>query len=133
MKTIAIVAVIGLAAAAFFAYSSTQNNEVEEAFRSFIEEYRVGYGNSNEYAYRLGVFEENLKRYEELNILNPEAFFGITQFSDRTSEEMKAFMGLNLPAESEYTNVYTYNPDEIVGTYDWASKMAGVKNQASCG
>lgn len=42
-------------------------------------------------------------------------------------------MGLNLPAESEYTDVYTYNSDEIVGTYDWASKMAAVKNQASCG
>ena len=133
MKTIAIIAVIGLAAAAFFAYSSTQNNEVEEAFRSFIEEYRVGYGNSNEYAYRLGVFEENLKRYEELNILNPEAFFGITQFSDRTPQEMDAYMGYRPSEQIEYTDVYTYDPSQVSGAYDWASKMTGVKNQGSCG
>ena len=90
MKTIAIVAVIGLAAAAFFAYSSTQNNEVEEAFRGFIEEYRVGYGNSGEYTYRLGVFEENLKSIENLNILNPLAKFGVNKFADRTPFEMKS-------------------------------------------
>ena len=87
MKTIAIVAVIGLAAAAFFAYSSTQNNEVEEAFRGFIEKYRVGY------TYRLGVFEENLKRYEKLRILNPEAEFGVTQFSDSIQSSTLKNMG----------------------------------------
>ena len=53
--------------------------------------------------------------------------------TDRTPQEMEAFMGLNLSAEEEYTDVYTYNPDEIVGAYDWASKMAAVKNQGSCG
>ena len=133
MKTIAVLAVVGIALAAFFAYNSTPSNEVEEAFRSFIEEYRLGYGNSDEYSYRLGVFQENLKRYEELNILNPEAVFGITQFSDRTPAEMEAYMGLMLPAEQEYTEVYTYDPSEVVGAFDWASKMAGVKNQGSCG
>ena len=133
MKTIAVLAVVGIALAAFFAYNSTPSNGVEEAFRSFIEEYRLGYGSSDEYSYRLGVFQENLKRYEELNILNPEAVFGVTQFSDRTPAEMEAYMGLMLPAEQEYTEVYTYDPSEVVGAFDWASKMAGVKNQGSCG
>ena len=132
MKTIAVLAVVGNALAAFFAYNSTPSNEVEEAFRSFIEEYRLGYGSSDEYSYRLGVFQENLKRYEELNILNPEAVFGVTQFSDRTPAEMEAYMGLMLPAEQEYTEVYTYDPSEVVGAFDWASKMAEVKHQGSC-
>ena len=133
MKTIAVLAVVGIAVAAFFAYNSTPNNEVEEAFRGFIEEYRVGYGNSDEYSYRLGVFQENLKRYEELNILNPEAVFGITQFSDRTPAEMEAYMGYSASAEREYTDIHTFDPSQVVGAFDWSSKLSGVKNQGSCG
>ena len=133
MKTIAVLAVVGIAVAAFFAYNSTPNSEVEEAFRSFIEEYRHGYGSSDEYSYRLGVFKENLDKYEELNRLNPEAVFGITQFSDRTPEEMKAYMGYIAPVEREYTDFHTYDPSEPNEVFDWSSKLASIKNQGSCG
>ena len=133
MKSIAVLAVIGIAVAAFFAFNSTPNSEVEEEFRSFIEEYRRGYGSSDEYGYRLGVFRDNLKEYEELSRLNPEAIFGVTQFSDRTPEEMKAYMGYKAPVEREYTEEYTYDPNEVTGTYDWSSKMAPIKNQGQCG
>jgi C1A family cysteine protease len=133
MKTIAVIAVIGIAFAAFYSFSSAPNTEVEEAFRSFIEEYRQGYGNSEEYNYRLGVFAENLKNLEVIRAENPEAVFGVNQFSDRTPKEMEAFMGLMIPSEQEYTEVYQYNPLKTVGAFDWASKMFSVKNQGQCG
>ena len=133
MKTIAVLAVVGIAVAAFFAYNSDPNSEVEEAFRSFIEEYRHGYGSSDEYSYRLEVFKENLDKYEELNRLNPEAVFGITQFSDRTPEEMKAYMGYIAPSEREYADFHTYDPNEPIEEFDWSSKLPSIKNQGSCG
>ena len=46
---------------------------------------------------------------------------------------MKAFMGLNFPAEEEYTDIYTYDPNKVFVGSDWASKMAAVKNQGQCG
>ena len=132
MKTLAILAVVGIVAA-LLAYNSAPNNKLEEEFRNFIDEYRHGYGSSDEYNYRFEIFQENMKRCEELSILNPEAVFGVTQFSDRTPEEMKSYMGLMIPAEEEYTDVHTYNPDEGIVAVDWSSKMGLIKNQGNCG
>jgi C1A family cysteine protease len=46
---------------------------------------------------------------------------------------MEAFMGYNTSSQQEYTDFHTYDPSQVVGAFDWASKLAGVKNQGSCG
>jgi len=131
MKTIAILALVGIAATAFFAMSSGPSNDLEAQFREFLETYRVGYSNSDEYAYRLDVFAENMKKVEQYNLENPEAVFGVTQFSDRTPEEMERMMGLIMPAEAdtEIVHVEPINASSV----DWAHMWSSVKNQASCG
>ena len=86
MKTIAILAIVGLAATAFFALNSSPSSAVETEFRNFLDTYRVGYGTTEEYSFRLGVFAENLNKIAELNRLNPDATFAINQFADQTEQ-----------------------------------------------
>jgi C1A family cysteine protease len=131
MKTVAIIALVGVAAAAFFAMSSGPAYGVENQFQDFLSTYRVGYGTTEEYSYRLGVFASNLEKIEELNRANPDATFAVNEFADRTPEEMQQRMGLIVPASVNTNAAYVAprNGDNI----DWSSNWSAVKNQGSCG
>lgn len=131
MKTIAILALVGIAATAFFALSSGPSSSVETQFRDFLEHHRVGYGSTGEYSYRLGVFADNLKRIEELNKANPEATFAVNEFADRTPEEMQRRMGLIIPANKNLQGVHV--PAVNGQSVDWTHMWDDVKNQGSCG
>jgi len=129
MKNIALLALVGIVATVFFAMSSGPSNAMETQFREFLNTYRVGYGSTAEYDFRLGVFAENMKRAAELSILNPEAEFGVTQFSDRTSEEMRKMMGLIVPA---YRVVVKQDSGSITaGAVDWSKMWSTVKHQGT--
>lgn len=128
MKTIAILAIIGIAATAFFAFSSSTDSVAESQFRDFLATYRVGYGTTEEYSYRLGVFQDNLKRIDELNRANPTATFAVNQFGDRTPEEMSRLMTLTAPRVS---GRHTFNGK--VPDVDHRAMWDTVKNQAQCG
>ena len=130
-KTIALLALAGIAVTALFAVSSEPSNTMEVQFREFLDTYRVGYGTTDEYSFRLGVFEANMKRAEELSILNPEAEFGVTKFSDRTPEEMQAMMSY-IPLSNE-SEVELYDGSLTNTKYDWKYLWTSVKNQAACG
>ena len=131
MKTVAILAIVGVAAAAFFAMSSGPSYGVENQFQDFLASYRVGYGTTEEYSYRLGVFASNLEMIEELNKANPQATFAVNEFADRTPEEMKQRMGLIVPASR---NTYgTYVAPKDGEDFDWTNLWDEVKNQGSCG
>jgi C1A family cysteine protease len=131
MKTIAILALVGLAATAFFAMSGpSASNETE--FRNFLETHRVGYGTTEEYNYRLGVFQANLKRIEELNQANPQATFAVNQFADRTPEEMAKLMTLNVPASRLNTNARHITAADAKPV-DWTNMWSAVKDQGQCG
>ena len=130
MKTIAVLAILGLAAVAFLSMSSGPSSEVEEAFRDFLETNRVGYGSTEEYNYRLGVFQENLKTIERLNNENPEAFFAVNMFADQTPEEMKQRMGL---ISVDYDVNAVHKTSGKHPEVDWHQKWGKVKNQGACG
>jgi len=129
MKTIAILALVGVAAAAFFAFSSS-SVENESAFRSFLETHRVGYGTTEEYNYRLGVFNANLKRIDELNAANPQATFAVNKFADRTPEEMNKLMTLNIPAGRRNVR---HVPPTTTDAKDWSGMWGKIKDQGQCG
>ena len=131
MKTFAILALVGIAATAFFAMSNGPSSEVETQFRDFLETHRVGYGTTEEYSYRLGVFADNLERIDALNKANPRATFAVNQFADRTPEEMQQRMGLLLPAgyKATGTHVAPVNDKPV----DWTNMWSSVKNQGQCG
>jgi C1A family cysteine protease len=130
MKTIAILALVGIAATAFFAMSGPSASN-EAAFRDFLNTHRVGYGTTEEYNYRLGVFEANLKRIEELNQANPQATFAVNQFADRTPEEMAKLMTLQVPAykKTNARHVKAVNAQAV----DWTDMWGKVKDQGQCG
>lgn len=127
MKTLAILALVGIAATAFFAFSSTSN---DTEFRTFLDTHRVGYGTTEEYNYRLGVFQANLARIEELNAANPHATFGVNQFADRTPEEMSKLMNLQVPRQSSTAK---FIPAVNAQPVDWTEMWATVKDQGQCG
>jgi C1A family cysteine protease len=129
MKTIAILALVGIAATAFFAFSSSTSSETENQFRDFLNTHRVGYGTTEEFSYRLSVFESNLNIIARLNQENPEATFAVNQFADRTPEEMSAMRGY----QSTKPVVGTYVAPTSAASVDWTNMWSAVKNQGQCG
>ena len=120
---------IGIAAVAFLSFSSAPSSSVETQFRDFLDTYRVGYGNSDEYSYRLSVFEDNLKTIAELNRKNPLATFAVNKFADRTKQEMKALRGLSVTPKHPVNFVPVKNAKEV----DWTGYWGKVKDQGQCG
>jgi hypothetical protein len=131
MKTFAIIALVGLVATAFFALNSGMDSKVEAEFRDFLNTHRVGYGTTEEYNYRLGVFAENIDRIAALNAANPDATFAINQFGDRTPEEMSKLMGFVMPAGRKVTG--THVPPTTAQDQDFTNMWTTVKNQGQCG
>jgi len=131
MKTIAILAVVGVAALALFAMNTGVDSGVEAQFRDFLAANRVGYGTDSEYQYRLGVFAANLNKIAELNAANPRATFAVNQFADRTPEEMAVRMGVIVPAGKRTTGKHI--APKVSNNVDWTSLWNGVKDQGQCG
>ena len=131
MKGLLIIAIAGIVAISWLAYSpSTSLNESQ--FREFIDTYRVGYGSSDEYNYRLGVFEANLKIIEEMRLLNPLATFGVNQFADKTQQEMQSLMGFSGKIDMQDKHESSLNTSARKNV-DWSSLWKNPKDQGSCG
>lgn len=132
MKTLAIITLGVVTALTLLTIFSTPDTQVEVQFQKFLDTYRVGYAATNEYSFRLGVFESNLKTIAELSKANPKATFAVNQFADRTPEEMKRMMGLTGgEAAVEAALVSTAVGD--AKSVDWSDMWSEVKNQGSCG
>ncbi len=131
MKTIAILAIVGVAALAMFSMTSGVNSGVESQFQTFLSRHGVNYGTTEEYNFRLGVFQENLDTIARLNAANPRATFAVNQFADRTPAEMKKRMGLVVPAGAKTTGPRT----SAIGftDADWTNMWDAVKDQGQCG
>ncbi|XP_043708664.1 cysteine protease RD19A-like [Telopea speciosissima] len=109
----------------------------EHHFASFKRRFRKTYATLEEHAYRLGVFNANLRRARRHQILDPSAVHGVTQFSDLTPEEFRQnYLGLNplrLPANARKAPILPTN--DLPTDFDWrdSGAVTPVKNQGSCG
>ena len=111
----------------------------EANFTQFVSEFRKSYFNTEEYNFRLGVFQENMKKAELMNA-NPydEAIYGMTQFADWTEEEFQAILTVN-PEDLPTTDVEeeSYEGAVLADSFDWRDNsktvMTQVKDQGSCG
>jgi C1A family cysteine protease len=117
-----------------------------EEFAKFQKKYNKVYA-ASEIAYRFQVFQDNMKRADELNIKNPRARFGATKFSDLTPQEFANFYlmpNVNFsrdykapPLKTDFTsdplNAVGANPDP--NNWDWgeAGVVTPVYNQGQCG
>jgi hypothetical protein len=132
MKTFAILAIVGVAAALFFAMNSGVSTDVETQFQDFLANYRVGYGSTDEYSFRLSVFASNLKMIDELRITNPEATFAVNKFADKTPEEMAVRRGVRVPAHRLAREIVHTAPTAGVSV-DFSGMWDEVKDQGQCG
>jgi C1A family cysteine protease len=131
LKTIAILAMVGIAATLFFAMNSSVSSDVETQFQDFLANHRVGYGSTNEYSFRLSVFAANLKTIAELRLSNPEATFDVNKFADKTPEEMAQRRGMRIPALKQPIVV---SDEAVTGTsVDFVHLWDDVKDQGQCG
>jgi len=117
----------------------TLNSGVTDAFGRFMKEYGKSYDSVEEYAKRLGVFAENMERVAKMNaehvLINGEAVFGVTKFSDLTPEEFKATYLTYRPSNRTRNVKDPVIEGPIANDIDWVSKGAvtPVKDQGRCG
>jgi len=110
------------------------------SFGKYNEFFEKTHKNEEEKNLRFFNFLENLKQIEQDNInkpLGPDAFFGLTQFSDMTNTEFRLTMnGLKLSSPVNSTN---NNQGRKLtapsGAINWVSagKTTAIKNQGQCG
>jgi len=117
----------------------TLNTGVTDAFGRFMKEYGKSYDSVEEYAKRLAIFADNMERVTKMNaehvLINGEAVFGVTKFSDLTPEEFKATYLTYRPSNRTRNVKDPVIEGPIANDIDWVSKGAvtPVKDQGRCG
>jgi C1A family cysteine protease len=110
-------------------------------FNKFQKKFNKHY-DASEISYRYQVFQDNMKKSEELNALNPLARFGATKFSDLTTEEFGKFYlmkSVNFTRDYKTPAAKTLFTQKVGGpdpnNYDWgtAGVVTPVYNQGQCG
>jgi len=131
MKPVFIVCAIALFAAWHLATSPKISQDTEDQFTDFVATYRKSYASQDEFGFRLGVFNANLKEIAMLQALNPSATFEVNQFADLTIEERNERLGWRAPqGEKRYRNTPQVVTKKVV---DHSNLMTAVKDQGSCG
>ncbi|KAH8613462.1 Cathepsin propeptide inhibitor domain [Trypanosoma vivax] len=112
---------------------------VEPLFAAFKQKYGRSYGTAAEEAFRLRVFEDNMRRSRMYAAANPHATFGVTPFSDLTPEEFRTrYHNGERHFEAARGRVRTLvqvPPGKAPAAVDWRRKGAvtPVKDQGRCG
>jgi len=116
-----------------------------EQFDEFVAKYNKVYANDAEKQMRFKVFQQTLKRIDELNEGEPFRPHGINQFADLTQEEFAAkyLMDKSFFRDAEPRMSYApllkvdAAPGSLPASYDWRDNktpvVTPVKNQEQCG
>jgi len=121
-----------------FAAVAVAQPTLEGAFSAFMTKHNKSYEDAEEHAYRMSVFADNLERSSELNrqnmLINGEAVFGVTQFSDLTSAEFQAQYLNYRPRPRGEVEVPTFD-GPIANDVDWRNNgvVTPIKDQGQCG
>jgi len=122
------------AAALIGAAAADVSMEVETAFLNYISEHSKSYATSEEYKFRLAIFNEKVNFIREWNAQELDTHtLGINMFADMTEHEYKKYLGFkpNLNKERKGTRLNITVADSI----DWRTKgvVNPVQNQGQCG
>lgn len=120
-------------------FTSKGEEHMHRLFDKFKLKHKRNYVNNDEHERRYKIFKSNLYKIEQLN-RNEQgtAKYGITDFSDLTTQEYKQRTGLIVPEDRE-NDVKNPMADildlELPKEYDWRQKnvVSEIKNQGSCG
>lgn len=136
ITTIALIVSV-LTAAYFLTNKSTPTVELTDdfvgnEFLQFVTKFGASYMTKEEYAFRQGVFRQNLERIAEHNAKGLRWTQGVNKFADWTQEEFASINGFIHDEEAEGETVsFTANADSV----DWRNTIAttNVKDQGRCG
>jgi len=127
---------------------AAQSQTVRQRFNDFKRQYGKVYTSLAEHEKRFQNFQDNLKKAEEHQKKNPRARFGVTKFSDLSTEEFSKFYLLkdfeaNVPAPPPAKNFSAPGKLNQLGcspdptNYDWFAQCSGsctgVYDQGQCG
>ena len=129
MKTFALAAIAGLAAAEMTAEMTNYMN--------YISQHEKSYENMKEFYDRFQIFQNTEAEIAKLNSANSRATFGHNAFSDWTRQEYMSMLGLRYEETPELyinkdTNVESTSGDSV----DWrdvSGVVTPVKDQGQCG
>jgi cathepsin L len=102
-----------------------------------MSKHSKNYNCDAEFAYRLGVYRQNIQFIEEHNRLNKDFTVAINKFADLTATEFGAlYNGYRMTDRKQSAEVHTHNPMfKLADDVDWRSQgvVTGVKDQGQCG
>jgi hypothetical protein len=112
-------------------------------FHSFQRRFNVKYATAQEEAQRFQYFQKNVAEAYARNATEPYAIFGITQFSDRSPEEMESLYNRKGPSKLFDISSAKLVPlategelkSKLKDGFDWRNMgiITEVKNQGGCG
>ncbi|PAV78738.1 hypothetical protein WR25_07428 [Diploscapter pachys] len=113
---------------------------IKGLFNEFVQKYGKKYDSPREKLRRFNIFYSNVLSYEEEERKNPELDLDVTEFADRTDEELKmillayendSILEGTYPRKSENYQPIPNRPEN----HNWneQGKVTAVKNQQQCG
>ena len=133
MKSLAVCAILlAIGVSYFYMTSTSSRSPIEEQYQLFLAEYGKSVANGEEYQMRLRIFEDNLKKIEEINSQQNSYQLGINKFADMTEAEYKKMLGYIPIKNKQPAKAFT---EVVADAIDWRTKGAvnGVQNQGNCG
>jgi len=135
-----LLLIVLLVAEYVIAYRSSIDDDHEQ-FHFFMKKYNKNYITS-EYQARFEIFKTNLDKAREMNIKDPHAKYGITQFMDLSKEEFKNTyliknftspkkLGLKVPILPKTSKRF----QDLPVSFDWNDRgvVTAVYDQGECG
>jgi len=118
--------------------------QCDKLFSGFKSKFHVSYPSSHEEVKRKGIFCDNMKLADELNVKNGHASFGVSKYADKTSEEFSVVLGRKGHGKQSSKPVTVRSPKPDFANRDagasspvvnWLTKgkVTPVKNQGQCG
>jgi len=128
MKTVLILLGLVLATLAFF--------DETVLFQAYKAQYNKVYSSPTEEALRFENFKLSMDRIKSRNANSDSPVFGLTKFSDLSTEEFKStLLGYIRPEQDADVGVLPTSPITAPQTWDWRTqnKVTPVKDQGQCG
>ncbi|CAI5454164.1 unnamed protein product [Caenorhabditis angaria] len=109
----------------------------QKMFNDFLVKFNRSYETPEELEYRLSIFRENVREFEEEERKNPGVDFDVNHFTDRTNFELKTIVPqIKIRNETARIHKQLYQEGESrPASFDWRhyGVVTSVKNQGQCG
>jgi len=131
MKTTLVLCLVAFALA-----TETLTQLRQRQFEEFIVKYNKSYESSAEKERRFRIFQANVAIAEQRTLRDKMATFGVTKFSDLTTQEFKDKYLMKVERTFVKAPIANITYKQLPAEFDWNDKggvVTPVKNQGQCG